>query len=418
MSGMMLPIQPAVQSNGNNGSLNSRRTGFNNETPFKNILQSSLNGGRAGIMDYPSNSQAEGSASIVAAPENMLLLFTQLAEVVLQLSDESSYLDEELLSSDWVQQMLEALPDEAGEKIRALFQGNLSLEELLNQFQTDPSCLLAFMIAAGYYEQQHGERGEGLHNILPIIDKAFQHFSIPETAGVKSWQELAEKLIVQPADSLVKGTNENRQVTARDWISKLTERQGEKVLQAAAQSVVQQKDTNSSGTNVHFGNQYMSRLQQLMLHNGDKQGDKVTEQQVLRQFEQALGRSQFQQLGNGLQQLTLKLHPQSLGRVDITVQQVNGVLVAKLMTTTSLAKEMIEGHLQQLRHAFHGQQIQVDRIEVTQQQQAQQQQLRDQHSDGQQPDGKQHADEEQNDEDVNEEELFSAFLAETINTEA
>nr|WP_246596069.1 flagellar hook-length control protein FliK [Bacillus alkalicola] len=81
-----------------------------------------------------------------------------------------------------------------------------------------------------------------------------------------------------------------------------------------------------------------------------------------------LNRNQFQQLSNGIQQISLKLHPQSLGRLDINIQQVNGILVAKMMTTTAAARELIEGQLNQLRQAFQGQNIQVDRIEITQQQ--------------------------------------------------
>ncbi|WP_158737695.1 flagellar hook-length control protein FliK [Alteribacillus sp. YIM 98480] len=112
----------------------------------------------------------------------------------------------------------------------------------------------------------------------------------------------------------------------------------------------------------------MTNVAQLVMHLGENKTEHARSQEFVKQFQDLLGRSSLQSFKNGTQELSLKLHPEHLGRVDIKLVQQNGQINAQLLTTTKTAREMIESHIQQLRHTFAQQNIQVDRIEIGQQQ--------------------------------------------------
>lgn len=124
-----------------------------------------------------------------------------------------------------------------------------------------------------------------------------------------------------------------------------------------------------------------SRAEQLTL-NLSQSGKPTNTADLIKQFENILARSHFSNSA-GTQKLLIKLNPEHLGSLRIELIQRETGLVAKIMTTTQLAKETLETHLNGLKHAFGSQNIQVDRIEVSQQM-TQQQQERFFNRDGQQ----------------------------------
>ena len=86
---------------------------------------------------------------------------------------------------------------------------------------------------------------------------------------------------------------------------------------------------------------------------------------VVQQFQNLLGKSQFSSMGS-MSKLFIKLYPEHLGSVRIELLQQNGVMTAKILASSASAKEMLDSHLQGLKQAFHSQNIQVDKIEVSQ----------------------------------------------------
>jgi flagellar hook-length control protein FliK len=110
----------------------------------------------------------------------------------------------------------------------------------------------------------------------------------------------------------------------------------------------------------------MSKPEQMviMLENG---GKPVSTEQLIKQFENILSKSQFSNTG-GTQRLLIKLNPENLGSLRIELIQKDSTIVARIMTSTGAAKDALESQLQGLKHAFSAQNILVDRIEVTQQQ--------------------------------------------------
>lgn len=101
----------------------------------------------------------------------------------------------------------------------------------------------------------------------------------------------------------------------------------------------------------------------LYLHSSAKE---TTSSRLIRQFENILSKSQFTNIG-GTQKLSLRLIPEHLGRLSIELVQKDGGMIAKILTSTSLAKETLESQLIALKQAFSGQNIQLEKIEITEQ---------------------------------------------------
>lgn len=106
----------------------------------------------------------------------------------------------------------------------------------------------------------------------------------------------------------------------------------------------------------------MPRLQQFVLHVRPGSGA-AQEQQFVREFQQILAKSTLTNTG-GRQMLTIRLHPEHLGTLDIQLVRRDGQMTATLLTSTTAAKHLIESHLHQLQGAFASQNIHVDRLHV------------------------------------------------------
>ncbi|WP_405156301.1 flagellar hook-length control protein FliK [Paenibacillus sp. FSL K6-0108] len=68
----------------------------------------------------------------------------------------------------------------------------------------------------------------------------------------------------------------------------------------------------------------------------------------------------------GLSEATISLRPEHLGKLDVQITLQNGQLVARFMTEHTMAKDMLEQQMMQLRSSLQAQGIQVERLEVTQ----------------------------------------------------
>ncbi|MEC0123877.1 flagellar hook-length control protein FliK [Paenibacillus pabuli] len=68
----------------------------------------------------------------------------------------------------------------------------------------------------------------------------------------------------------------------------------------------------------------------------------------------------------GFSEATISLRPEHLGKLDVQITLQNGQLVARFMTEHSMAKDMLEQQMMQLRSSLQAQGIQVERLEVTQ----------------------------------------------------
>ncbi|WP_010301521.1 flagellar hook-length control protein FliK [Kurthia senegalensis] len=85
----------------------------------------------------------------------------------------------------------------------------------------------------------------------------------------------------------------------------------------------------------------------------------------IKQFEQIMSRSQFSNNMHG-QRLLIKLYPEHLGSIRIEFTQKDGMMTAKILTSTAAGKQMLESQLTQLKSGFANQNIQMDRVDISQ----------------------------------------------------
>lgn len=115
-----------------------------------------------------------------------------------------------------------------------------------------------------------------------------------------------------------------------------------------------------------------TRAATITLPNTDQTSQAQT---LVKQIESLLGRSQISN-AQGTTKLLIKLYPEHLGSVRIELVHRDGMISARLLASTSHAKELLDSQIQQLKQAFVQQNIQLERIDV--QQSLQETDLRDQ----------------------------------------
>ncbi|MBD7983532.1 flagellar hook-length control protein FliK [Sporosarcina sp. Sa2YVA2] len=86
---------------------------------------------------------------------------------------------------------------------------------------------------------------------------------------------------------------------------------------------------------------------------------------LMREMQMLFKRSNFGQVG-GSTRMLIKLYPEHLGQIRIELHETNGVLTARILASTALAKGMLDSQMHQLRNALAQQNLQVERIDVTQ----------------------------------------------------
>lgn len=92
----------------------------------------------------------------------------------------------------------------------------------------------------------------------------------------------------------------------------------------------------------------------------------VSAEQLMKQFESILAKSQFMNSG-GTQKLFIKLFPEHLGSIRVELFQKDQTMVARIITSSGIAKDALESQLNGLKQAFASQNISVEKIEISQQ---------------------------------------------------
>lgn len=119
-------------------------------------------------------------------------------------------------------------------------------------------------------------------------------------------------------------------------------------------------DQSISTNPVHM--QQVSKIEQFVLLV-NQESEPVNYEQFVKDFTNILGKSQFFK-GDGTNKLLIKLYPEHLGSLRIEILQDKGALTARMIATTSAAKDILDSQLHQLKHAFTQQNIQVDKLDV------------------------------------------------------
>jgi flagellar hook-length control protein FliK len=139
-------------------------------------------------------------------------------------------------------------------------------------------------------------------------------------------------------------------------------------------------------------------------------------QQFVQQLLEVMKGSKFTKLANGQSQLIVRLNPEHLGTLTIKLVQENGELMAKIIASSTSAKELIEANIQQIRHAIPAQNITIEKFDVFTQQQTYEPSYREQQGRAR---DEQHSHQEQHrsSKHTNELDFKDAFTNELVNFE-
>ncbi|WP_046179175.1 flagellar hook-length control protein FliK [Domibacillus tundrae] len=86
-------------------------------------------------------------------------------------------------------------------------------------------------------------------------------------------------------------------------------------------------------------------------------------EQFIEKFTEILGKANMMKTPNGTKML-IKLYPEQLGSLRIELLQQNGVMTAKILSSTQAVKELLEQNAHQLKHAFNQQNVTVDKLDI------------------------------------------------------
>lgn len=241
------------------------------------------------------------------------------------------------------------------------------------------------------------------------VDKGFvflrpQHQVDHQDPVNKKRQSKLETVVLQPSQPKAKSSDKTLNL-------QLAAKQNQKdPIASTIEKLVNEEDKNQSHSNA-FQSGPMTKLQQYVLHVKETNG-LPNRQQFAKDFEQLLSKGTFTNVG-GKQQLTLQLHPQNLGSLNIQLTKVNGQLTATLITTSSEAKNLVQSSLHQLQGAFANQNLNVQKLQVVNssgQHDAQQNSQDYQDSEGQQKQNQEQSYQQESNQNEDEEAEFSNWL--------
>ncbi|MCG3090099.1 flagellar hook-length control protein FliK [Sporosarcina cyprini] len=166
-------------------------------------------------------------------------------------------------------------------------------------------------------------------------------------------------------ETLEKGSNNKV-----EFMHLMQKTQSIRILTDSSQSEQPKDQSNSQSKSeqpVHSAHQAVyptvSKSETVTVQTGQTQENRS--ETLMKEMQLLFKRANFGQAG-GSNRMLIKLYPEHLGQIRIELHETNGIISARILASTALAKEMLDSQMHQLRHAFNQQNVQVDRIDITQ----------------------------------------------------
>jgi flagellar hook-length control protein FliK len=363
------------------------------------------------------NQSLDKEKSVVTNSDSILNTIQKLIDE-LQINSQPIELSEITKESGF--NLIDNLPKETKEEIVDLLEASSTYGDLLKQLDDENSkfIVLAFVIAFGTSEQMNKN------------NKAGDKLSPPQMIGQPLHTQLFTKLTTEGNQSnlqinkLLKSVSliiEQSRVSGNLDFSTLVNTEKQSTLNSKTivfpQKQLQEMKLNVENTRpageTNLGNTQFS-LSQLEQYKVHVTPERIAENRLVQEFQSIIQSGKFQVSKNGGVQLQIKLFPEHLGKLDITLIEKNGEMVAKIIATTQASKELIESQLHQLKQAFNTQNINVEKIEIQQRFDTTFQQEQHETDDGKQQQGQEKQQENQftdNDEPEQEQQSFASFLS-------
>lgn len=268
---------------------------------------------------------------------------------------------------------------------------DLDLEQEVDDFSLNPQSLLSANVMDLYTilkkitvlseEKWHDPSLSGVVNLLKLvkiqdllsenkdmtldeaaIQKQMKHLLEGLTGKLERWLSNQSKAEPDQSYTLEKGQTKTLE-TLKSAFSQLSgSDKGNKDGTVSSGVTLQSPDSGKhQGTGMPF---LMTKLEQFVLA-APKGEQTVSQEEFVKQFENILSKANFSGT-NGVNKLLIRVTPEHLGSLRIELIQKDGMLSAKIMASTAQAKDMLENQIHGLKQAFSGQNIQIERIEISQ----------------------------------------------------
>lgn len=107
----------------------------------------------------------------------------------------------------------------------------------------------------------------------------------------------------------------------------------------------------------------MNKWQQLMIHEIN-QPKTANNQSIVEQISQYLSANRLLIIKNGGHEFSIKLYPDHLGELKILIHTEKGSLTAKILASTSEAKQMLQSQLHHLKQSLIAADIPMQKVEI------------------------------------------------------
>ena len=367
-----------------------------------NNMNGQIKGSNSALFSKVLNSQINTSDTSASTPSQPIGIVEQLVNGMASLTGSS---DAPLISQDELLQQLEQLLNKLDETIASQEETALSEEELAEMLQHGNALmtLLGLPNPTITVQGQEATSGNGaeesgnaiakgtviiqLQDTLLNLQSALQQGEMKAVKlqdplpFIANFVQKLEELLANKASAAVKSTNVVSSDDLPDWVmakpagdetnkhlDKLHQ-QSNRVLAVTEQPVVSTSQTTAAvntpdeNSALPFNHLVQTRAVPLAAANqagttfvfADKFAETMTGMIV-----QRFSIASF----NGISEAKLKLYPEQLGQVDVRITMQNGQLTAVFQTDTSMAKEMLDNQMAQLRAALQAQGLNVDKLNV------------------------------------------------------
>jgi flagellar hook-length control protein FliK len=299
-----------------------------------------------------------------------------LGEIIENLFSNTEELEQfwnpEAVEDQEVQALLNELPAELKEMIETLLQEQISGTE--NLHNPAPEMKLAFLLQAMVHDQQHMLSKPQKKELTQLIEKWFPGLKLEN-------KDSLPKQIEQIFSQVKKLMNENGS-TDKNSFYKIMEqlsvvKKAQTYAEQAFQRYVPVKQTEHVSKEFQTVQSPLSPLEQwtLKVPASSEEGQK---QQFVREIQQIITKGKLMVNEAGFTKMQIKLTPENLGTIEIQLIQKHGEIAAKIIASSQAAKDALDGQLTQLKQAFAGQNIDLEKLEVVFQQEEQSFQFHDQ----------------------------------------
>ena len=105
----------------------------------------------------------------------------------------------------------------------------------------------------------------------------------------------------------------------------------------------------------------MSALEQQAIYTNRIEHVEGVQTEIVQEVTKAIQQSKFIHRSNVMQELVIVLTPDHLGTIRISLSNIEGEMMVRMITNSGFTKELLESNVHQLKHAFSPHQVQIMR---------------------------------------------------------